>query len=410
MIRSEWRNGFLIEAGPNTIQASNALLERAIEQVGLDATRCWADEAARHRYVVREGRPVALPASPPTIVTSKLFSTGAKLRLLREPFVRSAPPYVDESVAAFTRRRLGAEVLAYAVNPFVGGIFAGNPETLSLRAAFPRLHDLEQTYGSLLRGQFERRRSDADARPDRRSFSFEDGLQTLTDALADRIGNVHLNAAVEAIHPDGASWRLETRHESIRADAVVLTVPLYRLDGLDLAVEPSLDAVRAVRYPPVSSVALGFARDAVTHPLDGFGVLVPAVETSFQTLGTIFSSTLFPNRAPAGHVLLTTLVGGTRRPDVALASEGERERIVRDDIERLLGVRGAPVMVAHHQWPNAIPQYELGYNRVTEALDAVERAHPTLAFAGNYRSGVSVGDAFASGVAAADRVHAALGS
>jgi oxygen-dependent protoporphyrinogen oxidase len=181
-------------------------------------------------------------------------------------------------------------------------------------------------------------------------------------------------------------------------------VPLHRFADLDVDTPVDLTPLREVYYPPLSVLALGFPRDAVDHPLDGFGMLVPPVEEDLRILGTIFSSTLFPDRAPEDHVLLTTFVGGARAPDRATTDVETLQSLVEQDLDRLLGVTAAPAFRRHVHWPNAIPQYHLGYGAVTETLQALETHHPRLAFAGNYRQGVSVGDALTSGIEAADRL------
>ncbi len=413
-LRSARTDGYLVEYGPNTVQAT-PLLEELIEALGLRTQQIEAKAAARKRYVVREGKPVALPSSPQAFLTSDLFSLGARLRVLREPFVAPAPPLLDESMADFVRRRLGQEVLDYAVNPFVAGVFAGDPARLSLRHAFPRLHALEQQHGSLIKGAKKQAKAPTGSKEStashRHIFSFHGGLQTLPDALANALGPaVRLNAAVRRLHREKEGWTLHVAGASSEEetfDAVLYAAPLHALEkfdfdaGLDLA--PLLD----VPHPPVSLLALGFRRAAVRHPLDGFGLLVPAVEKDFRILGVLFSSTLFPDRAPSGYVLLTVFVGGARHPELALASDDELAATVLDDLTRLLGIQDVPVFSKRILWEKAIPQYHLGYDRVTTLLDRLEERHAGLFFAGNYRSGISVGDAAASGEDAARRILAA---
>ena len=413
-LRSHWQDGYLVEDGPNAIQTGTPLLEQLIDELGLTEARVEAAPAAKRRYAVRRGRLVPLPLSPPALLRSPLFSWRAKLRLLAEPLVRIAPPETEESIAALVRRRLGKEALDYALNPFVAGVFAGDPAQLSARYAFPRLYELEQTHGSLLLGGLKRTRTSgadgAAAPPPRRTFSFHDGIQTLPNALAKHLaGHITTEAPVVALAQEKGGWRLTVLEQHAptthRFRHVVFAAPLHRLAHLDLKADVDLSPLAAVPYPPVTTVALGFQRDQVRHPLDGFGLLVPEVEADFQILGTLFSSTLFPNRAPDGHVLLTTFVGGTRNPDLARASDETIIEAARRDLGRLLDVRGEPTFARCARWPQAIPQYHLGYGRVLETLDRLEAAHPGLHFAGNYRSGIAVGDAAASGAAAAERIR-----
>ena len=412
VIRSERHEGFLVEHGPNSLRSSAPALERIVQDLGLDAERVWANDTADTRYVVRDGEPTPLPRSLGAFLSTDLFSTRAKVRLLAEPFIGRADA-AEESVAAFTRRRLGPEVLRYAVAPFVGGVFAGAPDDLSVQHAFERLARLEDEYGSLFVGALRRALSGPDDdTTDVPSglFSFRNGLQTLPQALHEALGTaVALNTPVTAARHDGSQWQVRVSPPDAPGhtrtfDALLCTAPLHRLEQMTLETPVDLSPLVDAHYPPLSVLALGYPRDAVAHPLDGFGALVPPVEDDLNVLGTIFSSTLFPGRAPDGHVLLTTFVGGARAPQHATPNPDALQSLVTTDLKRLLGVEGSPVFRRHIHWPHAIPQYTLGYERVKGALDALEQTHPRLAFGGNYRQGVSVGDALTSGLDAAERL------
>jgi len=414
VIRSERADGFLVEYGPNSLRASTDVLGERIEALGLADAVVSANDGASTRYVVREGRPVALPTSIGDFLTTSLFSARTKVGLLAEPFVPRRPETDDESVADFVRRRLGSEVLEYAVAPFVGGVFAGVPDQLSARHAFGRLTDLENEHGSVLWGGVRAAlASTSEPAPGPSGlFSFRDGLQTLPEALGAALdGSVRLETTVTGLHPDGDGWTVEVDGEPFRRfDAVISTLPLYAFSQLAFDTPVDRSPLRQVSYPPVHVVALGYERAAVAHPLDGFGLLVPPVEKPFHILGSLFSSTLFPNRAPDGHVLLTTFVGGARAPSLAQKPATEIQSVVERDLGRLLGVQGDPVFARHVHWLRAIPQYTVGYGTVKNTLEAIESEHPGLFFAGNYRQGVSVGDAMDSGVAAAQQTNEHVGS
>jgi oxygen-dependent protoporphyrinogen oxidase len=410
VIQSTQTDGFLVEHGPNSLRPSE-VLEETIANLGLADERVWADDTASTRYVVRDGQPMALPTSVGSFLTTDLFSTRAKLRLLAEPLIGRHSAEDEESLAAFTRRRLGPEVLDYAVAPFVGGVFAGQPEQLSARHAFERLVELEEEYGSLFWGAL--RSDSSSAAPDDAPsslFSFRDGLETLPAALGHTLGDaITRKAPVTALRHDGEQWTAtvdapENGPSTYSFEAVICTVPLHALGQIELDTPVALDPLDEATYPPVSVVALGYERDAVAHPLDGFGMLVPPVEDQFDVLGTIFSSTLFPNRAPDNDVLLTTFVGGARNPSLAEESPSAIQDVVGRDLDRLLDVEGEPVFARQVHWPRAIPQYTLGYGAVKDTLSALETTHDRLFFAGNYRDGVAVGDAMASGASAAQRV------
>ena len=403
MIQSERTNGYLIERGPNSIQSRTPLLDRFVRELDLSDARVEASEAAGVRYIVRDGRLVAAPTSPTALLSSNLFGAGAKLRLMREPFVAAGDPQEDESVADFVRRRLGQEFLDYAMNPFVGGVFAGDPELLSIKHTFPSLFELEQKHGSIIRGQIEKRRDAQRLAETGAMFSFRNGLGQLPGALARHLRDVRTNHSVCTATHWNTGWRLSTDRGEFRARSVICTVPLHRLDQMTLPDLLQTAVPSSVSYPPLAVVHQAYHREDVRHPVDGFGMLLPEVERQFKILGSLFTSSIFPQRAPKGEILLTTFVGGQRHPRLASNSPDELHRLVRSDLAALLGVRGEPTFMRHTVWTHAIPQYSLGYDAVIDAIERIEEQFPGWYMAGNYYGGVSVGDAAQSGDDAADR-------
>mgnify|MGYP001598083587 FL=1 len=409
-IRTERTDGWLVESGPNTLLSGKPGLAALLDELGLADERVDATPTAKQRFIVRGGRLVPAPLSPPAFLTSRLFSPFAKARVLAEFLVRPRGRATDLSLASFIRAHFGQEFVDYALNPFVAGVYAGDPQQLSARHAFPQLWELERRQGSLLRGQIalaRARRARGEAAPV--VFSFRHGLQTLIDALAARLpaGALTLNAGIETLMP-GEPWNIVwqdaagTRTESF--DAVVAAVPAPALGQLRFGSlgERPLVALGAMEQPPVASLFLGFRREQVAHPLDGLGLLVPAVE-SRNVLGILFSSTLFPGRAPAGHVALTLLAGGMRQPALAALSAPELFARVRSDLADLLGVTGEPVFLRHTAWPRAIPQYQLGHEKFLAAMAECEAGHPRLFIGGQARDGVAVTACIAAGEKLAQR-------
>lgn len=417
VIRSLQHNGYLAEFGPNSILETSPKIITLIRDLGLEPRRLYSSPNAENRYLVRNSQPVCLPASPARFFGTKLFSANAKLRLLREPFLRRAPADAEESVAQFVLRRLGREWLDYAINPMIAGIYAGDPHRLSVRHAFPRLFDVEQRYGSLILGQIlgarERKRRGEVSKQEAKKVSFDQGLQVLTDSLAAHLGpSLRLDSPVVRLTRHPAGWQVATSGSGGSEQshsAVLLAAPTHCLARIELQAggNLSLEPLAPVYYPPVASVVLGFRRVDVPHPLDGFGMLVPEVEP-FRILGTLFSSSLFPNRAPTGHVTLTTYVGGVRHSDLAHLSPDALVALTVSDLRRILGVRGDPTF--HHTvlYPHAIPQYELGYGKFKGLMDRLERDAPGLFLAGHYRNGISLGDSILAGHDVAQRIHDAL--
>ncbi len=418
-IRSLRQDGYLAEFGPNTILETSPKIARLIRDAGIESRRLEPPPEADARYVVRYKRPIAMPGSPLGFFTTPLFTLAAKLAVLREPFVPPRRDGVEESIAGFVVRRLGREFLDHAIDAMVAGVYAGDPAALSLQQAFPKLAALEAKYGSLIKGQIfgarERRARGEIAKDRAPKFSFDEGLQVLPDTLCKRLGDaVRLNTPVTRLTPDSGGWRLEYRTPDgeSRADhgAVVYAGTAFQLAELQVGTSAELldlSPFSAIRHPPVASVVFGFRREDVAHPCEGFGALIPNVE-GFKILGTIFSSSLFPNRAPAGHVTLTSYIGGERHPDLASLPPEELYELTLRDLGLLFGVKGRPTFRHCAFYPRAIPQYNLGYGRYRALMTEIETRSPGLYFAGHYRDGISLGDSIVSGCNIAERVGKSL--
>lgn len=403
--------GFLVEQGPNSALETTPLFAEIFAAAGVQAEKVNANPESSRRFILRGGRLIALPMSPPAFLATPLFSLGAKLRLFREPFIGRGEG--EETVAEFVRRRLGQEFLDYAINPFVAGVYAGDPERLSVPAAFPHLAELEAKYGSLIRGQIqgarERKKRAEKSRQSAPMFSFRDGMATLPRAIAAKLADVRLGVAVDSVERTADGYRVAGRDGAdapvtVGARSVVLAMPAYAAAPLvqPLAAEAA-DALAGIEYPPVAVVATGYRRVPGMHPLDGFGFLIPAKENR-RILGTLFSSTLFPGRAPEGLALLTSFVGGMRQPGLARQPAGDLVAMVADEQRQLLGCPPAPEFSRVTFWPKAIPQYAPGHLRRMERLARAEEQLPGLYFCANYRGGVSVGDCVKSAHAMAERV------
>ncbi len=400
VIASTRDGAWLWESGPNTLLEGSADVAAFVDAVGLGGRRCYAADSANNRYVVRDAQLVAMPTSPLAFVRTRLFSWRAKLGLVGELWRARAPADAEESVADFVERRLGREFLDYAINPFVGGVYAGDPRRLSVRHGFPKLHALEQEHGSLLRGAFRRRNTSGG--PKGRIFSFPEGLAELPRALAASLGGaVRYATRVQAIRRTAGGWTIESGGPAGAESfsAVLCALPADALAQLRFEGVPGaerLAELQAIEQPPVVSVFTGYRREDVAHPLDGFGLLMPEVERR-RILGVLFSSTLFPGRAPEGHVALSTFVGGVRSPELARLDDAGLRQLVREELGALLGVRGEPVYCHVQRWPRAIPQYTLGYERFKAIFTGLEAAAPGLHFGGNARDGISLANCIESG-------------
>ena len=417
VIGTRTRDGFLFETGPNSTLDTTPLINALLADLGITSERRDASAVAATRFIVRGGKLLALPTSPPAFLTTRAFSLRAKLRLMREPFIAPTPAGVEESIAAFVRRRLGNEFLDYAIDPFVAGIYAGDPERISVPAAFPRLLALEQKYGGLIKGQIagarERKKNAETAKNVAASFSFANGMQTFTDALARSLPRVTCGARVVRLaRNDDGIYVVEgdaadgpfTR----RARTVVLAVGAGAASALVRPLSrPAADALAAIDYAPIAVAACAYRRADIAHALAGFGFLVPKKERR-SILGTLFSSSMFAGRAPEGAVLLTSFIGGRRNPELPGKPDAELAGIVHAELAALVGARAAPLWTEITRWPQAIPQYDLGHLGRLAHVDAAEAALPGLRFCASYRGGVSVGDCIKSAHATVDAVASFL--
>jgi oxygen-dependent protoporphyrinogen oxidase len=419
VIQSLRRDGFLAECGPNTLLETSPKIAQLVRDAGLASRRLDSDPQAGARYVVRYRRPIAMPSSQLGIFTSELLSATAKFALWREPFVPRRRDGREESIAEFVVRRLNREFLDQMIDALVAGIYAGDPHKLSVQQAFPRLAELEARYGSLIKGQIfgarDRKRRGEIAKDRAPKFSFDEGLQVLPDTLAAQLGNVvRLNTPVTKLTQTEGGWRVSTASGEMEHGTVIYCGTAHKLAELNVAIggagpasTVNLSPFSEIRYPPVASVVLGFRREDVAHSCQGYGMLIPKIE-GFKILGTIFSSSLFPNRAPAGHLTLTSYVGGERQPDLASRPADELVALTCEDLRVLLGVKGRPVFEHTMLYPKAIPQYNIGYGRYRELMNAIENQAAGLFLAGHYREGVSLGDSIVSGGNVVERVETFL--
>jgi oxygen-dependent protoporphyrinogen oxidase len=362
-----------------------------------------AAPAANRRWIWWKGGLQQLPSGPGSFLRSGLFPLSAKLALLREPFVRQPPAGVEESIAAFVRRRLGKAWLERAVAPFVSGVYAGDPERLSVRWAVPRLYALERDHGGLIRGALAKRKGPA---PSEGMLGFRGGFEELAKRLALRVGDVRTDTPVSRLRKEGGGFVLQTPAGDVAARQVVLALPAEATAEL-LAWESDGASMELaeVPYAPVAVACLGYRRQQVAHPLDGFGFLT-ARGHGLRVLGCLFTSSLFRDRAPAGHVALTAFIGGTTDAEGALAPTNEVLNMVRSDLAVALGVSGAPVFQHLERWPRAIPQCEVGHGRFVDLGVALEASLPGLFLAGSWSGGVSLPDSIARGAEVAARVLA----
>jgi oxygen-dependent protoporphyrinogen oxidase len=411
------KDGFLFETGPQSFQGTQTLLG-LIRELGMEAELCKADPSAP-RFVLRRGRLQKVPMSPQAVLTSSLLGVGARWNVVSEAFRKTRSPGDDESVAQFVRRKFGHEILEYLVAPFVSGVYAGDPEKLSLRAAFPTLEEWEREYGSVLRGAMKSRPAKGASTGPPPLCSFRRGVATLTEAMAANLGDAARSGAraEEITKTDAgghANYNIRMvqggREEIITARAVVMATPAYAASHLLAHVSADLaKTLSGVEYASMAVVATAYYTQQAGTPLAGFGVLIPRSE-KYRTLGIVWNSSLFSGRAPQGQSVLTSFLGGATDPEIVEKPQAEIEAIAHAENSRILGITGQPTISTVWKHQKALPQYNLGHSHAVRAIRDGERATPGLYFTGNYLDGPSVGKCVEMGFQTAEAVRAYLQS
>jgi oxygen-dependent protoporphyrinogen oxidase len=348
----------------------------------------------------------AFPASPPALLKTDLLSAGAKLRLLAEPFVGRAAD--DESVHAFVTRRFGREAAERAAGPALIGVFAGDAAALSVRTALPRLAAMEREHGSILRALMRRKsRSGKEGSPGMgRPVSFPDGLAELPAALASALGTRRREGRAMEIAPIAGGWRVVTAAgATVEGERLVLATPAGATAALLAPLAPdAAAALRAIPHAPVAVVCVGFrSADGLGVDLDAYGFVVARGE-GVDTLGCQYETSVFPDRAPEGGVLLRALLGGTFNPGLVDADDGALASLAVGDLRRAAGLARDPDFVDVSRARPGIPQYDLAHADRIRAVDAALARLPGLAVIGHALRGVGVNDS----IAAATRLAAKL--
>jgi protoporphyrinogen/coproporphyrinogen III oxidase len=403
VIRSERREDYLLEFGPQSFNATSALLNLCRE-LHIDDQLLQAVPNAL-RYVLVKGALRAVPLSPPAFIASSLFSPITKLSVSRDILGRSTPPQSDESVAAFTRRKFSRELLDKLIGPFVSGIYAGDPEKLSLRSAFPQLYEAEKSAGSIIRGLLFSAKKRAPSAEKPTLQTFREGNQTLIQALAANLGSnlrcgvtaqrIRLTTASREITIDTPTFEVTLiangREEPLTTDRLIVATPAQDAATLLRGVDSQFEsALSQITYAPVAVVSLGYPKNTIRHSLDGFGFLVPR-SSGLRILGTVWNSSLFPNRAPDGQVLLTSFVGGAIDPSAVSLSDSEIVSTVHREVAAILGISEPPTFSHVQAWQRAIPQYNLGHAQHIRRLAQMQSKYPFIRLIGNYLRGPALG-------------------
>ncbi len=425
VIQSERIGDFLIERGPNSSQGAEELLS-LVEELGINDEMVEGDpKAPAYVYFRRRLHPV--PSSPAAFLGSRLLSLRGKLRILLEPFIPVRRSETEESVFAFARRRIGREAAERMVAPFVSGIYAGDADQLSVKAAFPKLSNLEAEYGGLIRGTIAKAREarskkksvnavlDKAAPARRRLISFKNGMLTLPQTLASRLGEDLITgctrislSAISSQTAKGINFSVAFERggvfEKLSCKEVVIATPSGAAATLIHPISEELsELLKEIKYPPLSILSIAYDSSKIKTPLNGFGFLVAPSE-GLNILGCVWNSSLFPGRAPSGKTLLTVFIGGARNPESARRGDDELLSMAHKELRDVLGISGEPQLVAVTRWERAIPQYGLGHHSRVQRIEEILKDLKGLHLAGNYLHGVSTGDCVKEALETAEKL------
>lgn len=412
-IESVKENGFLFDRGPNSALETTPIINQLVEELNLKDELLYANKAANKRYILRNNQLHSLPMSPPALIKTKLFSAKAKFRLLAEPFIGRSNDGYYQSLAEFVKRRLGQEFLDYAINPFVAGVYAGRPEELSVKSAFPKLFALEEKYGGLIIGTIrsirERKKRAEKSKQSAKMLSFKSGMIALPKAIANYFGDkLILSAEVISIDKTADGYIVSYRHngidEAIVCDAVLSTVPSYVAGDLFSKFNKNFKThCDSIYYPPVLVYFLAYNKKDIKQTLDGFGFLIPEKENK-SFLGALWSSVIFPFRAEDKFATFTLFIGGSRNPEFVKEDRNKLLDKVRNEFEQLMKINGKHVFSSYRFWEKAIPQYNIGYIEHERFFDEFEKQNHGLFISGNFRGGISVGDCIKNSELVAEKI------
>lgn len=391
--------GYLCEGGVNGFLDKIPRTLELCAEAGVSPVR--ADASAQKRYVYSRGELHKLPEKPPEFLKSRLLSVRGRLRVIYET-IAGGTSNPDETLAQFATRRLGKEAYERLIDPMASGVFAGDASRLSLKSCFPRIHEIETEYKSLIRGLIklqikakrEGKKKTPGPGPGGTLTSFANGMSALTDSLAEQLGSrIRTATAIKDINRSGNRYQLQLDNDAVEeSDALILAAPAHAQAGMLKAMDPALSGLLGeISYPALSVCCFGYRKKQVGQVLDGFGFLIPSKEQR-AILGTIIDSNVFPGRAPEGSVLLRSMVGGARSPELALLPDEQLIDRVRSDLQDILGLRAEPDFIRIFRWKRAIPQYLVGHAARLEAIDEKLQRHPGLVLTGNAFRGVSLND------------------
>ncbi len=408
------KGGFLIELGPDMFFTKKPWALELSKRLGLENELIETNESKRGTYVLWQKKLVPVPEGFLMLAPSKiipflktpLFSWAGKLRIMLDLFI-SKKGSTDESLASFVRRRFGNEALQRVAQPMIGGIYTADPEKLSLKATMPQFIEMEQKYGSVIKGMLHNNnenRQDSGARYSQ-FLSFKNGMGTLINALKQSLeGCISLNEAVTQISRNEESWEIQTERRTIEASGVIVTTPSYHTASLTQNFDTELASeLTSIEYASSSVVIFAYKTKEISHELNGFGFVVPDVEKS-DLIACSFSSIKFDGRAPEDHILIRAFLGGALNPEILNLDDNQIIDRAKNELEKILGIKGNPKFTLIQRYPDAMPQYHLGHLDKVANIQNRLLEYKGLEIAGNAYSGVGIPECVYSGEQAAENI------
>jgi len=391
-------NGFMVEAGPNTVLQKfgrdDDALGRLIDSLNIQDDLIIANEIVNNRFIVKNRKLCKVPRTPFGLLTSPLFSFMGKLRIGLEPFIK--PAKSEETIKEFVTRRLGQEFYDYSIEPFISGVHAGDPNKLSVRSAVPKIYELEQKYGSLIKAALKMRQIGKDTgAPKGRMISFTHGLNTICDAIKKQLPNkcVITDSNVKTICKNNEQWEVKTAEQTYIADKVIFATPAKETAEIISEHSPQASKlINRIEYAPIIVCALSYPKNSIKHPMNGYGFLVPRKE-NIRTLGCLFSHNIFAGKAPDGSNLLTCFLGGATDKKAIEIPQDEIIKTINEELKELLGHnQDNPEVIYFKKYERAIPQYQMGHQNILDDLSKEIPDSSNIVFCSNWNKGLSVAD------------------
>ncbi|MDA3882754.1 MAG: protoporphyrinogen oxidase [Bacteroidales bacterium] len=415
VMQSKTEKGFTYELGPNTGVLNNIYIEELFQKLRPDCTLEIASEQAKKRLILKNNKWHPLPYNFSTAVSTPLFTLKDKFRILGEPF-RKAGTAPHENLYCFVNRRLGKSFHDYAVAPFINGVYAGNTQEIITKYALPKLYNLEQEYGSLIKGSIQKQKKklhSQEPKPSKQIFSCKNGLTHFISALEkNQNSTIHTGCSDIFVSKKNNEYVLtwkdahNTPHEEIY-DTIIYTIPAYALGSTCTFLSDSDRKVfNAIPYAPIVQISLGFKHwDGID--INAFGGLCPPKEKR-NILGVLFMSSMFSDKAPNGGALFAAFAGGRLNQEICTLSDEEITKIVLHECKELLQYSKTPDLIRIHRYSHAIAQYTTHQEKVIETCTQLEESYPNMHFTGGYINGISIGDRVKQGFETAKHIYNSL--